>query len=252
MSDYRTAATAAEFAANLAQVNSRIAAACTRAGREVSQVRLLPVSKTVDETRMRAAIAAGMRSFGENKVQEAKAKSAALADVDGLSWSVIGHLQTNKARDVVAFADEFQALDSLRLAETLDRRLQAAGRGLDVFVQVNTSAEQSKYGLPVAEVPGFLAALPQFTGLRVRGLMTLAVFSPDAAAVRACFVRLRELRDRLRDDLPEQVSVDELSMGMSGDFELAIEEGATVVRVGQAIFGSRPTPDSLYWPADGV
>ncbi len=250
MPDFPTATTAEDFARNLEQVEQRIAAACARAGRERAQVRLLPVSKTVDEPRMRAAIEAGMRSFGENKVQEAKAKSAALADVPGLSWSVIGHLQTNKAKDAVAFADEFQALDSLRLAGALDRRLQAAGRTLDVFVQVNTSDEQSKYGLAPQEVPAFLEALPQYPGLRVRGLMTLAVFSPDQAAVRACFVRLRELRDRLRESVDG--SLEELSMGMSGDFELAIEEGATVVRVGQAIFGRRPTPDALYWPADGV
>ncbi|MGC4152747.1 MAG: YggS family pyridoxal phosphate-dependent enzyme [Propionicimonas sp.] len=249
MPDFPTASTTEDFRRNLALVEQRISDACARAGRERAQVRLLPVSKTVDEPRMRAAIAAGMRSFGENKVQEAKTKAAALADLPDLSWSVIGHLQTNKAKDVVAFADEFQALDSLRLAETLDRRLQAAGRGMDVFVQVNTSAEESKYGLPPEEVPGLLAALPQFASLRVRGLMTLAVFSPDTAAVRACFVRLRGLRDRLRERFD---GLDELSMGMSGDYPLAIEEGATVVRVGQAIFGRRATPDALYWPADGV
>lgn len=249
MSAFPAASTPEEFRRNLATVEQHIGDACARAGRERSQVRLLPVSKTVDEPRLRAAIAAGLRSFGENKVQEAKAKAAALADVPGLSWSVIGHLQTNKARDVVAFADEFQALDSLRLAEALDRRLQAAGRALDVFVQVNTSAEESKYGLPPEQVSDFLAALPQYSALRVRGLMTLAVFSSDIEAVRACFVRLRTLRDQLRDRFE---GLDDLSMGMSGDYQLAIEEGATVVRIGQAIFGRRPTPDALYWPADGV
>ncbi|MCW5953388.1 MAG: YggS family pyridoxal phosphate-dependent enzyme [Propionibacteriaceae bacterium] len=249
MSEFPTATTTEDFRRNLALVEQRIADACARAGRERSQVRLLPVSKTVDEPRLRAAIAAGMHGVGENKVQEAKAKAAALADIPDLSWSVIGHLQTNKAKDVVAFADEFQALDSLRLAESLDRRLQAAGRGLDVFVQVNTSDEESKYGLPPEQVADVLAALPQFTSLRMRGLMTLAVFSPDTEAVRACFVRLRVLRDRLRERFD---GLDELSMGMSGDYPLAIEEGATVVRVGQAIFGRRATPDALYWPADGV
>ena len=250
MVDHPTAGAAADLARNLAGVRDRIDAACARAGRDPSGVRLLPVSKTVDEARMRAAVVAGMTEFGENKVQEAKAKAAALADLPGLRWSVIGHLQTNKAKDVAAFAAEFQALDSLRLAEALDRRLQAAGRSLDVFVQVNTSREESKYGMPPEEVSGFLRQLPQFASLKVRGLMTLAMFSTDLAAVRACFVRLRELRDRLRDTAP--VPLDELSMGMSGDFELAVEEGATVVRVGQAIFGARPTPDALYWPRDGV
>ena len=252
MPEYPTASVTAYFGRNLAEGRGRIAAACAKVDRDPAGVRLLPVSKTVDEARMRAAVEAGMTEFGENKVQEAKAKAAALADLPGLRWSVIGHLQTNKAKDVVAFADEFQALDSVRVAEALDRRLQAAGRSLDVLVQVNTSREESKYGLPPEAAAGFLSQLPQFSALRVRGLMTLAIFSSDTDAVRACFVRLRDLRDRLRQDAPEGVELDELSMGMSGDFETAIEEGATVVRVGQAIFGARATADTLYWPRDGV
>ena len=146
------------------------------------------------------------------------------------------------------FAAEFQALDNLRAAEALDRRLQIEGRSLDVFVQVNTSDEVSKYGLPPEEVAGFLKELPAFSALKVRGLMTLALFSAEAARVRRCFVLLRDLRDRLRQDAPAGLSLDELSMGMSGDFEIAIEEGATVVRVGQAIFGARKLPDSHFWP----
>jgi uncharacterized pyridoxal phosphate-containing UPF0001 family protein len=117
-----------------------------------------------------------------------------------------------------------------------------------VLVQVNTSAEESKFGLPPDAVEDFVKQLPAFSSLRVRGLMTLALFSPDAAKVRPCFVRLRGLRDRLRQSAPDGVVMDEISMGMSGDFELAIEEGATIVRVGQAIFGARKTPDSAYWP----
>jgi pyridoxal phosphate enzyme (YggS family) len=161
---------------------------------------------------------------------------------------VVGHLQTNKAKDVAAIAAEFHALDSLRVAEALDRRLQALGRGLDVLVQVNTSAEETKFGLAPQEVAGFLAGLGVFASLRVRGLMTLAEFTSDAGRVRACFARLRTLRDRLRQDAPAGMALDELSMGMSGDYELAVTEGATIVRVGQAIFGPRPTPGSDYWP----
>jgi len=239
--------TVEEFAANLDAVRTRIAAAAEHAGRSASQVRLLPVSKTVPEERIRLAVAAGCTELGENKVQEAKRKHANLAELD-VSWSVIGHLQTNKAKDVVAFADEFQALDSLRLAGILERRLQAAGRGLDVFVQVNTSAEESKFGLPPAEVLDFVRAMTAYSALRVRGLMTLAIFSSDIEAVRACFVSLRTVRDRIRDVDPDLIGPGELSMGMSGDFETAIAEGATVVRVGQAIFGPRPLPDSHYWP----
>lgn len=249
---YPQALTLADFQHNLAVVQVRMAAACQRAGRDAASVRLLPVSKTQAADRMRLAHAAGCRMLGENKVQEAWGKWEALQDLTDLRWSVIGHLQTNKAKLVARFASEFQALDSLRLAEALDRRLQAEGRALDVFVQVNTSGEASKYGLAPEAVPSFLQALPAMSALRVRGLMTLALFSHDSARVRQCFVRLRRLRDQLRHSAPACMSLDELSMGMSGDFEIAIEEGATVVRVGQAIFGARAVPDQHYWPGLAV
>jgi len=234
-------ADAASLAANLQAIRARIDAACRAAGRDPGEVRLLPVSKTVAEARLRQAYALGVRELGENKVQEAMAKSEAMADLEDLRWVLIGHLQTNKAKYAARFASEFQALDSLRVAQALDARLQKLGRAIDVLVQVNTSGEASKFGLPPEEVPAF-------SSLRVRGLMTLALFSDDEARVRPCFVRLRELRDRLRQEAPDGIAMDELSMGMSGDFELAIAEGATTVRVGTAIFGHRPTPDSSYWP----
>lgn len=232
------AAGVAELSRNLAAVRARMEAACHRAGRNPSDVRLLAVSKTVPAERLRDAVAAGFRDFGENKVQEASEKAAALADVPGLRWSMIGHLQSNKARDVVGFASDFHALDSIRLAEALDRRLRLTDRSLDVYVEVNTSGEPSKFGVPPGQVAELVAELPRFDRLRVVGLMTLAVNSTDERAVRACFVRLRDLRDELRAVTP---GLTELSMGMSGDFELAIEEGATVVRVGQALFGARAT-----------
>jgi len=242
------AETLEDFKANLTAVRARIAAAEAAAGRPTGSVRLLPVSKTVPEERLRIAIAAGMDFLGENKVQEAARKAENLADIPGLKFSVIGHLQTNKAKYVARFAHEFQALDNLRQATALQRRLEAEDRTLDVFVQVNTSAEESKFGLEPAATAGFLKQLPAFDRLQVKGLMTLAVFSADTARVRTCFVTLRELRERLAQDLPEGIALEELSMGMSGDFELAIAEGATVVRVGQAIFGARALPDSHYWP----
>ncbi len=244
---YQTAFTAQDFASNLARVRSRIDEAARKVGREGSEIRLLPVSKTVPEQRLRVAIGAGCHQLGENKVQEALRKYRALADED-VRWSIIGHLQMNKARDVVSFADEFHALDSLRLAEALDRRLQVAGRGLDVYVQVNTSGEQSKYGLSQEELPGFLTQLTAFSSLRVKGLMTLALFTADVERVRECFRLLRRLRDTVRETAPDLIGDGGLSMGMSGDYEIAIEEGATVVRVGQAIFGERSTPDDHYWP----
>lgn len=252
MTSYPTARTRQDFERNLSDVHRRIDAACRRVGRNPGSVRLLPVSKTVDEERLRLAYAAGCRELGENKVQEARRKSQAMADLVDLRWSVIGHLQTNKAKYVARFASEFQALDNLRAARALDSRLEVEGRRLDVLVQVNTSNETSKYGLPPPEVEPFVRELPAFSNLRVRGLMTLAVFSPDPNIVRPCFVRLRELRDRLRQTAPDGIEMESLSMGMSGDFELAIEEGATIVRVGQAIFGARALPDSHYWPGIGA
>nr|WP_299242477.1 YggS family pyridoxal phosphate-dependent enzyme [uncultured Halomonas sp.] len=245
---YPPGRTLAELEHNLAAVQERIVAACHRANRDPSEVRLLPVSKTVDEKHLRLAYQAGCRELGENKVQEAQRKAEALADLPDLRWSVIGHLQTNKAKHVARFASEFQALDSLRVARALQRRLEAEDRTLDVLVQINTSNEPSKFGLAPEEAAAFIHELPTFSRLRVKGLMTLAIFSDDPTRVRPCFVRLRELRDRLREQLPAGIDMDTLSMGMSGDFELAIEEGATLVRVGQAIFGPRPLPDSYYWP----
>ena len=242
---YPQATTAAEITANLAHINARIAAACAACGREPDEVRLLPVSKTVPAERLHFAYDAGIRLLGENKVQEAYDKWQALADLDGLNWAVIGHLQSNKVKYVARFAAEFQALDSLDIAEALDRRLQQEGRSLDVFIQINTSDEPQKYGMAPDAADAFIRALPAYSALRPRGLMTLALFSDDHEAVRRCFIRLRDLRDRLQQQNP---AVAELSMGMSGDFELAIAEGATTVRVGQAIFGARRTPDSEYWP----
>ena len=242
---YPQATTAAEIIANLAAIQARIDAACAACGRDPASVRLLPVSKTVPAERLHFAYDVGIRLLGENKVQEAYDKWQALSALPGLQWAVIGHLQSNKVKYVARFAAEFQALDSLDIAAALDRRLQQEGRSLDVFIQINTSDEPQKYGMAPDAAEAFIRALPAYSALRPRGLMTLALFSDDHEAVRRCFIRLRELRDRLRETNP---AIAELSMGMSGDFELAIAEGATTVRVGQAIFGARKTPDSEYWP----
>lgn len=233
---------------NLAAIQGRIEAAARGAGRDPAEIQLLPVSKTVDEARIRWAYEAGVRLLGENKVQEAQRKSEATADLADLKWAVIGHLQTNKAKYVARFAAEFHALDRLKVAETLQRRLELEGRTLDVMIQVNSSGETSKFGLAPDEVIDFARRLAPFDRLRLRGLMTLALNSPDPEAVRPCFVLMRELRQRLREEVEGAADASELSMGMSGDFELAIAEGATVVRIGTAIFGARPTPDSHYWP----
>lgn len=237
----------ATFRTNLAAVEARIAAACDRAGRERASVRLLPVTKTVPAHVLRLAWQAGIRSFGENKIQEAMAKREALHDL-AVDWSIVGHLQTNKVKYLTRFASEFHALDSLRLAGMIDARLEKEDRFLDVYVQVNTSGEESKFGLRPDDLLPFVEALARFPRLRPRGLMTLALFSADMERVRPCFALLRSLRD---ESVKRHPGLTGLSMGMTGDFEAAIEEGATVVRVGQAIFGKRPTPDSDYWPGAG-
>ena len=226
------------IAENLAAVQAKVEAACARAGRDSGEVRLLPVSKTQPPEVIEEAYAAGVRLFGENRVQEAVAKAEALRAYPDLGWAMIGHLQSNKAKDVVGFAQEFHALDSLKVAAALNRRLHDTTRDLDVFIQVNSSGEPQKYGLPAADVEHFARELARYGALRVRGLMTLAIFSDDQDAVAACFERMRTLRRELREaEVPGRF--DELSMGMSGDFELAIAYGATTVRVGEAIFGPR-------------
>ena len=239
-----------EIKNNLATVKQRIVDTCQRMGRNPASVRLLPVTKTVPAEKLRLAYAAGCHEMGENKIQEAREKSEALNDLD-IKWAVIGHLQTNKAKYLARFANEFQALDSLKVAAELDKRLQNEGHAIDVYVQVNSSGEESKFGLPPEAVRDFVKELPSYSSLRIKGLMTLAIFSSDHDRVRECFIKMREIQAMLRQEAPSGLSFDELSMGMSGDYELAIEEGATVVRVGQAIFGKRPLPDSHYWPGLG-
>ena len=234
----------AAFRVNLAAVEARIAAACARAGRDRASVRLLPITKTVPAHILRLAHAAGVRPFGENKIQEAVGKRELLQDLP-IDWCIVGHLQSNKAKYLARFAREFHALDSTKLAELLDKRLEIEDRVLDVYIQVNTSDEDTKYGLPPDALMPFIETLGHYKRLRPRGLMTLALLNADMAKVRPCFALLRRLRDEAVKLNP---ALTELSMGMSGDFEEAIEEGSNVVRVGQAIFGKRPTPDGHYWP----
>lgn len=228
-----------QIAASVQAIRARIDAACRAAGRPEGSVRLLPVTKTRPAADVLAAHAAGCARFGENKAKEASAKAEELAGTPGLEWVMIGHLQSNKARLVAQFAAEFQALDSIPLAGELDRRLQATGRRLDVLIQVNSSGEDSKFGLSPEAVPAFAAALTGFDALRVKGLMTIALPSPDQAQVAACFSRMQQLQSQLRDAAVTGQSYEELSMGMSADFALAIAHGATVVRIGTAIFGTR-------------
>ena len=232
------AVTEEEFRQALTEVQNTIEAAAKRANRDPHEIRLLPVSKTVPEDRLRAAHAAGVTQFGENKVQEAQTKATAMADL-AAHWAIIGPLQSNKTREVAEFAHEFQALDRIRIARRLDAQLKEFARTLDVYVQVNVSGEDTKSGLEPGEVEDFLEQLLDFDALTVKGLMTMAVHTDDERLVRRNFSVLRQLRDDLRARRPELIGEGGLSMGMTNDYEIAIEEGATVVRVGTAIFGSR-------------
>lgn len=232
------------FRARWAALRQRVDDACRDAGRDPGEVTVLPVSKTFGPELIRDAVELGLHRFGENKVQEIRDKYEPLADC-GIDWVMIGHLQTNKAGVVARLAAEVQSLDRPKLAAALDRHLSDAERVIDVLVQVKTSDEPSKYGLDPAQLLGFLDELAGYSTLRVRGLMTLAINTSDPGTVRGCFRRLRELRDTAAANGHE---LPRLSMGMSGDFPLAIAEGATEVRIGTALFGARPYPDSYYWP----
>ena len=226
------------LALHVEQVMQQINSACQAAGRVPSEVTLLPVSKTFGAQAIRDMVALGFKRFGENRLQEIAQKAPELADCD-IEWVVIGQVQTNKAKEVAKYASELQSLDRLALAEALHRRLSALDRTLKVLVQVKTSPEDTKAGIePDALIP-FLKELTQFPTLQVEGLMTMAVFSEDETAIRQCFQRLRECQAQARVANLPGISVDRLSMGMSGDMALAIDEGSTEVRVGSAIFGQR-------------
>ena len=230
---------AVTFADALAAVRARIDTAALAAGREPSSIRLLAVSKTFPADRVREAVLAGCTELGESRVQELTGKAAALADLDP-RWVVIGPIQTNKARDVARVAHEVQTLERVEVAQALQRRLETADRTLDVLLQVNTSGEVEKSGVAPADLLALATAVAGFDRLRIRGLMTIATRGGDDAETRRCFAALADLRGRLREEAIDGVGTDELSMGMSGDLEIAVAEGATTVRAGSALFGARP------------
>ena len=232
---------AGEIRENLGRVNVRIEAACQSAGRATSEVRLLLATKTVDPARVRVAIEAGAGLVAENRVQEVRPKFEALADLE-YERHFIGHLQSNKINALVPYVSCIQSLDRLSLARKLQGRLEREGETREVLLQVNTSREDSKFGLDPADLDDFVAEVSRMDALQIRGLMTIGLFTEDLELARPSLRRLRELGDQVRQLNLDGVEMDELSMGMSGDLEVAIEEGATMVRVGSAVFGSRPTP----------
>jgi pyridoxal phosphate enzyme (YggS family) len=219
-----------DIASNAARVEEAIGRACARAGRARDEVLLVAVTKTVEIERITRAIEAGITAFGENRVQEARDKIAVLGHP--VAWHLIGSLQTNKARDAVKLFDWVHSVDRWDLAQELDRRVHGLGRTAQVLIQVNVGDEPQKGGVAVSELKGLLDRLRALPNLAVRGLMVIPPVVAEPGSARPYFRQLRELRDGL--------GLEHLSMGMSEDFEIAIEEGATMVRVGTAIFGPRP------------
>jgi pyridoxal phosphate enzyme (YggS family) len=226
-------------AARLERVRERIARAAEHAGRRAEEITLVGASKTVDPERIRAAIAAGLRDLGENYVQEAQAKAPAVGDQPGVRWHLIGHLQSNKARPAVALFDIIQSLDSERLAGVVGRQAAAAGKRVGVLLEVDYTGEAGRTGLPPERVYAAAETALAQPSLDLLGLMTVPALGLPAGETRTVFERLRRLRDELATRYPTG-KWQHLSMGMTDDFELAIAEGATMVRIGRAIFGDRP------------
>ena len=220
----------------LLRVQDRIRAAASRAGRDGSSVTLVAVSKAIPVDVIRQAVEAGVAILGENRVQEARDKIAALPGVS--TWHLVGHLQTNKAKLAVQLFKLIHSLDSLKLAQALDRQGEQLAKPVRCLIEVNLGGEESKSGMTEDGVRPLLEAAADLHHLRIEGLMAIPPFFPDLEQVRPYFRRLRSLRDKLRD---EGFPVAELSMGMTHDFEVAVEEGASLVRIGTAIFGPRPT-----------
>lgn len=227
-----------DISQNLKRVRERIDRACARCGRPPESVRLVCVSKTMPAGAVRAAIAAGGELFGENYIQEAREKIGELSSFPVL-WHFIGHLQTNKAKYAVRLFDLIHTVDSLRLASELDREARKIGKVQEVLIQVNIGHEASKSGIDAGAAQNLLQDIAALSHLKVRGLMVIPPYFDAPERVRPYFRQLRELRDALQRTAAAGIRLDELSMGMTGDFEAAVEEGATLVRIGTAIFGER-------------
>lgn len=232
---------------NLQHIRERIRIACLHAGRQPEEVKVLLATKTVPAEMIRTAIAAGFPLIAENKIQELKEKHPALLDLPHNNH-FIGHLQTNKVKELLRYdVTCLQSLDRIELAAKLQQRLETENHTLDVLIQINTSGETSKFGVHPDAAVELVRKIAGFPALKIRGLMTIGLLSRDNEKVRHCFRLLRHLQLEIAEKNLPGVNMEELSMGMSGDLEAAVEEGATMIRVGTAVFGQRPTPDSFYW-----
>lgn len=235
------------IAQNLKFVQERINKACEVAGRDPKEVKLLLATKTVEPTRIQQAFSLGYTLIAENKVQELKEKYEALKPTPHTNH-FIGHLQTNKIKDILKCdVSCVESLDRYDLAEKLHQKLSQVGKEIDVFIQVNTSGEESKFGVAPEQALELVKQVAQFPTLHIKGLMTIGLFSAEEEKVRKCFQLLKAIQEQIIALGLPNVEPKELSMGMSGDLEIAIAEGATIVRIGTAIFGERIYPDSYYW-----
>jgi hypothetical protein len=226
-----------QISSNINAIKQKIAAAAQRAGRDPLSIKLMAVTKTVEPERIGTAIEAGLTMLGENYVQEAKDKITIIGD--RAQWHMIGHLQTNKAKYAVKLFDYVHSVDRLELAQELDKRAGQINRKLNVLIEVNVSKEESKSGTEKTQALELVRQVAHFPNLAVRGLMTMAPYSDNPENSRPYFKALRDLRDDINRANIAGISMEELSMGMTDDFEVAIEEGATIIRVGRAIFGKR-------------
>ncbi len=242
-----------EIINNLTRIKARIADACKKSGRSTAEIRLLLATKTVSAENINVALSAGENLIGENKVQELKEKFDELKTVPH-EKHFIGHLQTNKIKDLLKCnVSCIQSLDRLDLAEKLHQRLLFENKTMQVLIQVNTSFEESKFGVSPDNAIALTKQIAQLETLKIKGLMTIGIFSAETEKVRNCFRLLKSLQQQIIALNIPDVVMEELSMGMSGDLETAIEEDATIIRVGTAIFGQRIYPDSYYWnEKDGV
>lgn len=229
------------IAENIARVQERVVAAARRSGRNPEEITLMAVSKTFPPESIRKAYAAGLRVFGENRVQEFAGKAEALRDLQGAQWHLIGHLQSNKATKAAELFSAVDSVDSVRLAEKLNAAARSAGKTLPVLIEINVGGEAAKSGVApdAAELEQVLLAAPRWESLQIRGLMTVPPYTEDPEGSRPYFRQLRQIRDSIAARELPKIGTAVLSMGMSHDFEVAIEEGSTCVRVGTAIFGTR-------------
>ncbi|MDE5516035.1 YggS family pyridoxal phosphate-dependent enzyme [Elizabethkingia meningoseptica] len=236
-----------EILRNMAVIQERINKACINSNRSPDEVKLLLATKTVSAERIKVALKAGQTLIAENKVQELKEKYEVLKEIPHTNH-FIGHLQTNKIKDILKYGVScIQSLDRLELAEKLHQRLGFESKTIEVLIQVNTSFEESKFGVSPDDAIELVQQVAQLNRLKIKGLMTIGLFSAETEKVRLCFKLLKSIQQKIIAlNIPE-VEMKELSMGMSGDLETAIEEGATIIRIGTAIFGKRIYPDSYYW-----